>query len=463
MKERDEILKAQQDRISHINDAFIKGKDMPIGSTSIHGGVKVKKTAAGKWEPVKEPKKTKESEGKEGSVIGKTKSGKSIYAKSGPAHYKNFTTQDHIDAAEAHSKAMDDANSNKEYDHHYARGEHHKNAAGGDESAGFYEEKKYQHPAESSHGKIISDDKFGKTLSDLIKKYGKPIQNETLQSVNHVWHTANETVTLTYGMRGGGNFLTREKKPETPSISTIQSYLRATTRNITEAITEVSEAHNISREEATKLLAEADNKNKQEKKENEKFPTYRQYLIDQGTKSGDKDLVNYAKNAGVGALKQRALTDADWKEKSNIVDDKSSQTVNDYVDEKVSEIRGSDIAGDMEYWKDDLSHELFDEGYTDKEVEAFFQEFKTNIQAKVIDEGVLAGEADDDDKIDDWTETPTSISELKGTSVEVPRGMTHFQLLPVDYNRGSAVVDVVIAFMTDKGKEKWGDKITGNY
>jgi len=68
MKERDELLKAQQDRLSHINDLFVKGKDLPIGSTSTHGGVKVKKVGPGKWEPVKGEGKAKQS-----VVAGKTK------------------------------------------------------------------------------------------------------------------------------------------------------------------------------------------------------------------------------------------------------------------------------------------------------------------------------------------------------------------------------------------------------
>lgn len=58
MKSRDEILKAQEDRMNNINDSFNnpelkKAKEMPIGSVAMHGGKKMKKVGPKKWEPVK--------------------------------------------------------------------------------------------------------------------------------------------------------------------------------------------------------------------------------------------------------------------------------------------------------------------------------------------------------------------------------------------------------------------------
>lgn len=52
MKERDDLLKAQQDRINHIFDSFEKGKEVPVGTVSTQGGVKMQKVAPGKWSPV---------------------------------------------------------------------------------------------------------------------------------------------------------------------------------------------------------------------------------------------------------------------------------------------------------------------------------------------------------------------------------------------------------------------------
>lgn len=60
MKSRDEILKAQQDRLTHIQDAFSNkdelvkgGKLAQIGEVRTHGGRKVQKTTDG-WKPVSE-------------------------------------------------------------------------------------------------------------------------------------------------------------------------------------------------------------------------------------------------------------------------------------------------------------------------------------------------------------------------------------------------------------------------
>lgn len=44
-----------------------------------------------------------------GKVIGKTKSGKAIYDTPEHPHHKNFSTQDHYDAAQTHEAARLDA------------------------------------------------------------------------------------------------------------------------------------------------------------------------------------------------------------------------------------------------------------------------------------------------------------------------------------------------------------------
>jgi len=74
MKTRDEITKAQQDRIQHIHDSFAKGKELPIGTVRTHGGVEMKKTGPALWVPVKKEgtsesnKKTDEEQSKQASA-----------------------------------------------------------------------------------------------------------------------------------------------------------------------------------------------------------------------------------------------------------------------------------------------------------------------------------------------------------------------------------------------------------
>lgn len=61
MKERDDLLKAQQDRINHVFDSFEKGKEVPVGTISTQGGVKMQKVAPGKWSPVSDKGSEKEA------------------------------------------------------------------------------------------------------------------------------------------------------------------------------------------------------------------------------------------------------------------------------------------------------------------------------------------------------------------------------------------------------------------
>lgn len=133
MKTRDEILKAQQDRLAQIQEVFsnanelIKGgRPAQIGEVREHGGKKMKKTAQG-WVPVgegggkgseKEPTKKEDTSAadgkKKGSQIGTTSSGKPIYSSyvtgmlkpevkaakdSNHAHHSQFSDEEHAEAA----------------------------------------------------------------------------------------------------------------------------------------------------------------------------------------------------------------------------------------------------------------------------------------------------------------------------------------------------------------------------
>ena len=74
MKNRDDILKARQDRLDHISNSFSnqneleKGKPAQIGEIREHGGKKMKKTPQG-WVPAGDGKKDKIIK-KNGKVLG---------------------------------------------------------------------------------------------------------------------------------------------------------------------------------------------------------------------------------------------------------------------------------------------------------------------------------------------------------------------------------------------------------
>ena len=73
MKNRDELLKAQQDRMNHLSGSFsnsdelYKGKKADIGEVREHGGKKYKKMGEGKWVPVTDGKSAKKEDDPKGN------------------------------------------------------------------------------------------------------------------------------------------------------------------------------------------------------------------------------------------------------------------------------------------------------------------------------------------------------------------------------------------------------------
>ncbi len=66
-----------------------------------------------------------------GKVIGHTKSGKPIYDSHDHSSHKNFTKQDHKDAADIHHKLSEKTKNKKESKKHYDEGyAHHQSAKG---------------------------------------------------------------------------------------------------------------------------------------------------------------------------------------------------------------------------------------------------------------------------------------------------------------------------------------------
>tara|TARA_R100000734_G_C3317348_1_gene110410 strand:- start:8 stop:643 length:636 start_codon:yes stop_codon:yes gene_type:complete len=95
MKTRDELIKAQHDRINNIVDSFNnpelkKAKEMPIGSVAMHGGQKMKKVGPKKWEPVKDENKDK----KESKTMSSGSSQKYSWGSFAPGAKKKETTSD---------------------------------------------------------------------------------------------------------------------------------------------------------------------------------------------------------------------------------------------------------------------------------------------------------------------------------------------------------------------------------
>lgn len=210
MKSREEILKARQDRLDHISESFNKAKEAPVGTVATHGGKKMKKVGSGKWEPVKEEGKKKEGDEKEEALKhNKARASKIMKNLFGLDFEFDFTYKPEGDQIVIHPE-------------------------------GYNPDGTLFDMKDSHREKII------RTFRDKLPKA----------------HAApNMGGGVTVHLRGASM-----PKKEI-DIKLLASYLKSSTRSITEQISEVADHHNISRTEAIAALAEAEKHIRSEKKD----------------------------------------------------------------------------------------------------------------------------------------------------------------------------------------------------
>jgi hypothetical protein len=106
--------------------------------------------------------------------------------------------------------------------------------------------------------------------------------------------------------------------------------------------------------------------------------------------------------------------------------------------------------------------------------ESFWKEFDSHVKGVVVEEVDLLTEEEikkgEEDELY-WMDNPKfgdiekcyPVSELKDTNVEVPNGFEYFKVLPVDYNRPGFPTEIVLAFLTETGKNEYAQYLTGDY
>lgn len=98
-------------------------------------------------------------------------------------------------------------------------------------------------------------------------------------------------------------------------------------------------------------------------------------------------------------------------------------------------------------------------------ISTFFQDFEENVRGEIVNEVDFSNHDESDiDFLDNRfnMEAVYPNNLIRKTTLQAPKGFTHFMILPVDYNQGD-MAEIGIAWLTKKGKKNYSQYLTGDY